>query len=227
MKKFAFILTFGLLMSTALCAQNPTDSALIVTEMVGEQEAANDTISDSTWVFDSYGTTSAVDDWDDDDLEEFIVRLAKKYFDGNPETLENEFQQFEKFGKLIRFAVVFCFIVLPLLILALILFSVYKGRQAKRREYERRESAKATAEQPASEQPAAESAPYGHEYAPADDPMAEENRRLRNDGIKNVCVGVGLAILLGIIMKGVGLGIGALVAAIGLGKLIIWYLDKK
>ena len=114
--------------------------------MVGEQEAANDTISDSTWVFDSYGTTSTVDDWDDDDMEEFIVRLAKKYFDGNPETLENEFQQFEKFGKLIRFAVVFCFIVLPLLVLALILFSVYKGRQAKRREYERRENAKGTAE---------------------------------------------------------------------------------
>ena len=88
-------------------------------------------------------------------------------------------------------------------------------------------NAKGTAEQPASEQPAAESAPYGREYAPAADPMAEDDRRLRNDGIKNVCVGVGLAILLGIIMKGVGLGIGALVAAIGLGKLIIWYLDKK
>lgn len=223
MKKIVLSLTLGLLMSSVLTAQNPTDSALIVTEIVGEQTAADDTLAaaDSTWVFDTHGSTSTIDEWDDDEVEELIVRLAKRYFDGDPETLENEFHQFEKFGKVIRFAVIFFFVILPLLIVALILFSVYKGRQAKRREYERREKDQATtAEQP---QPTSEEMAFSQ----APDPMAEENRRLRNDGIKNVCVGVGLAVLLGIIMDEIGLGIGALVAAIGLGKLIIWYLDKK
>ena len=43
-------------------------------------------------------------------------------------------------------------------------------------------------------------------------------------GIRQMCLGVGLAIFLGIIMDEVGFGIGALVFCIGLGK---WYIARQ
>ncbi len=46
-------------------------------------------------------------------------------------------------------------------------------------------------------------------------------------GIKHCCLGIGLAIFLGIIMNEVGFGIGALVFFIGLGKLISAYIAKR
>ena len=46
-------------------------------------------------------------------------------------------------------------------------------------------------------------------------------------GIRHCCLGIGLAIFLGIIMDEVGFGIGALVFFIGLGKVISAYLTRS
>jgi len=48
-----------------------------------------------------------------------------------------------------------------------------------------------------------------------------------NDGIKQMCTGIGLAIFLGLIMEELGFGIGALVFFIGLGKFIIARQSRK
>ena len=45
-------------------------------------------------------------------------------------------------------------------------------------------------------------------------------------GVRQCCLGIGLAIFLGIIMDELGFGIGALVFFIGLGKIISVYLTK-
>ena len=59
---------------------------------------------------------------------------------------------------------------------------------------------------------------------PAADPVLLE---LRNDGIRNVFLGIGLAIFLGLIIGKLGLAIGALIGCIGLGKIITWALSRK
>ena len=48
-----------------------------------------------------------------------------------------------------------------------------------------------------------------------------------NKGIRNVCLGVGLAIFLGLWIGQLGVGIGILIACIGIGELLIDYFAKK
>jgi hypothetical protein len=42
-----------------------------------------------------------------------------------------------------------------------------------------------------------------------------------------VCLGVGLAVMLGIIMGDFGIGIGILIICIGIGELLVDYFAKK
>ena len=53
------------------------------------------------------------------------------------------------------------------------------------------------------------------------------NSKEYNDGIRQMFTGIGLAIFLGIILEELGLGIGALVFFIGLGKFMIARQAKK
>lgn len=53
------------------------------------------------------------------------------------------------------------------------------------------------------------------------------DRTLFNKGVKNICLGVGLAICLGIWMGDIGVGIGILIACIGIGELLIDHFSRK
>ena len=53
------------------------------------------------------------------------------------------------------------------------------------------------------------------------------DRTLFNKGVKNVCLGIGLAIALGIWMGDFGVGIGILIVCIGIGELLIDYFARK
>ena len=53
------------------------------------------------------------------------------------------------------------------------------------------------------------------------------DRALFNKGVRNVCLGIGLAIFLGIWMGDFGVGIGVLVVCIGIGELLVDYFAKK
>lgn len=54
-----------------------------------------------------------------------------------------------------------------------------------------------------------------------------KDRTLFNKGVRNVSLGIGLAIFLGICLGDFGIGVGALVACIGIGELLIDYFAKK
>ena len=45
--------------------------------------------------------------------------------------------------------------------------------------------------------------------------------------VRNVCLGIGLAVFLGIWMGDFGVGIGVLVVCIGIGELLVDYFAKK
>lgn len=53
------------------------------------------------------------------------------------------------------------------------------------------------------------------------------DRTLFNKGVKNICLGVGLAIFLGIWMGDFGMGIGVLIICIGIGELLVDYFSKR
>lgn len=53
------------------------------------------------------------------------------------------------------------------------------------------------------------------------------DRTLFNKGVKNICLGIGLAIFLGIWMGDFGVGIGILIVCIGIGELLVDYFARK
>jgi hypothetical protein len=70
--------------------------------------------------------------------------------------------------------------------------------------------------------------------APVNTPTATEtqdasttDRTLFNKGVKNICLGIGLAIFLGIWMGDFGVGIGILIVCIGIGELLVDYFARK
>ena len=208
MKQVVYFLTLllGLTAPTTLIlAQNNLDSALVVTSIEGEEE---DTDTTGSWTFGK--TTISVNDsitaeYEYDDIEDFFDDI----FGAHPNGLGKLFHSFEKFGWLYALIPILLIFVFPLLVLFLIFFFVYKGQKAKYRSYEKM---------------AASGHPIPQETL---ERMAESDYKMRNEGIRDICVGAGLAIFLGLIMDDLGIGIGALVAFIGLGKLIAWYASRK
>ena len=93
-----------------------------------------------------------------------------------------------------------CIFGLPLLLLALLLYLLFRRRR--------------TDGQPRTTTPDEVSAP-------------SLDRTLFNKGVKNICLGIGLAIFLGIWMGDFGVGIGILIVCIGIGEVLVDYLGKK
>ena len=93
-----------------------------------------------------------------------------------------------------------CVFGLPLLLLALLLYLLFRRRR--------------TDGQPRATTPDEGSAPL-------------RDRTLFNKGVKNICLGIGLAIFLGIWMGDFGVGIGILIVCIGIGEVLVDYLGKK
>lgn len=196
-------LLMGLCTMTTL-AQNNLDSTLVVTEIAGEE--ADDTTKTTTWTFNR-GTVVASDsidiEIDDlDGLEEFLENM----FDGHFEGISGAFK---KFGWLFALIPILLFFVLPILLVLIIVFFVYKGRKAKYRAYQ--QMAEKGQDIPKS----------------AYEALDPEDNKLRADGVRTICVGIGLAILLGIIMDEVGIGIGALVFFVGVGKYVVYLQGRK
>lgn len=93
-----------------------------------------------------------------------------------------------------------CIFGLPLLLLALLLYLLFRRRR--------------TDDQPRTTTPDEGSAP-------------SRDRTLFNKGVKNICLGIGLAIFLGIWLGDFGVGIGILIVCIGIGEVLVDYLGKK
>lgn len=198
--------------ASVVVAQTDLDSALVVTTIEGEEE---DTTSSNTWTFNNGSSAqvrgyvslndSTVTEYEYDDLDEFLNDLT----DGHAKGLRRIFRNLEKFGWVFVALPILMFFVFPLLILFLILFFVYKGNKSKQKTYQKL----IDSGQPIPQETISR--------------MTQESQRLRNEGLRDICVGIGLAIFLGIMLDELGIGIGALVAFIGLGKLMAWYANNK
>jgi uncharacterized membrane protein YfcA len=97
--------------------------------------------------------------------------------------------------------VLFCIFGLPLILLLVLLYFLLRRRR--------------TDEQRQTERPT---------DASADSPR---DRSLINKGVRNICLGIGLAIFLGIWLGNFGVGVGVLIVCVGVGEVLVDYLGKR
>ena len=112
---------------------------------------------------------------------------------------------------LVLAVIVIMFVIAPVLIIGIILFFVYKNRKQRMR---------------LAEAAMKSGQPIPDEFTSKPKPTEEDND-LRQKGIRQTCLGVGLMIFLGNTAGNIGLGIGALVTCIGIGNLLIARSQKK
>lgn len=171
-------------------------------DTVSQVEVYSDTTSLDSAMTADMGDWDDADDgfYDDDDWESSDSRtlVGRMGLDG-------------MFGSMV-FVIVICFIffvLAPVAVIGIILYFVYRNRKEKMR--------------------LMEMAIKNGKTIPMDvlGTPCKRGDVLWNKGIKQVFLGVGLAILLGIIIDELGLAIGALVTLIGLGNLAIGYSEKQ
>lgn len=127
-----------------------------------------------------------------------IIEFTEETFESLPEIIKGLFGfTIASGGILIAIIVLLCVFGLPLIIVLALLFLIFRRRKSD-----------SNINQPSETQ-------------------SVSDRALFNKGIKNVCLGVGLAVMLGIIMGDFGVGIGILIICIGIGELLVDYFAKK
>ena len=182
--------------------------ALQATSMAAPK-AAKDSVDEVVVYSDTTTSEAAFDDewdWDDEDQDvETVYSGSFSDFVGADEGLV------EALGGVVVFflILILIFIVAPIALIGLILFFVYKSRKDKMRLMEM-------------------AVKNGKPLPPhIMTPAASRDDYLWNKGIKQVFLGLGLAILLWFILGKFGLAIGALVLLIGCGNMVIGYTSRQ
>ncbi len=170
-------------------------------------EAYSDTTSTDTTGYggsSSYGSNSGSSvSWQhSDSLSEEDARVLREVFGG----FGGIFGSGIALGVV---ALVVIFLLLPLLIIIAIIAIFYFVNKNRRERYRLAQMAIQNGQ------------PIPEEMLKQQSPTVSDDYQA---GIRQMCLGVGLAILLGIMIKEVGVGIGALVFFIGLGK---WYIARQ
>ena len=169
-------------------------------------EAYSDTTSTDTTSYSSssYGSNSgsSVSWQQSDSLSEEDVKVLREVFGG----FGGIFGSGIALGMV---ALVSIFVLLPLLIIIAIIAIFYFVNKNRRERYKLAQMAIQNG------QPIPEEILKQQAQTVSDDYQA---------GIRQMCLGVGLAILLGFMIEEIGVGIGALVFFIGLGK---WYIARQ
>lgn len=200
-RKWMMVLTIALMGIGAQAQQGQTtmEGVPIIDEIVADK-----TTTESNDSLVSVQNTTKVGSWhvttylaDSIDTTE-IIEFTEETFDDLPEIIKGLFGfTIASGGILIAIIALLCVFGLPLIIVLALLFLIFRRRKSD-----------STINQP-SETPSV------------------SDRALFNKGIKNVCLGVGLAVMLGIIMGDFGIGIGILIICIGIGELLVDYFAKK
>jgi hypothetical protein len=107
--------------------------------------------------------------------------------------------------------VVFIIFLAPVLIIALVLFFVYKNRKNRMR---------------LAEEAMKHGQPIPDQFVNPGT-SGDDHDEVRQKGIRQTCLGVGLMIFLGYTAGDIGIGIGALVTCIGIGNLLIARSQKR
>lgn len=205
----------ALMSTTAGLAQegeSTKEGVPVVDEIVTDSTAAstNNATPSSTTV----GSWSVTYTGDTIDTDEAIALLEEVLGDEFPEGMEGLMKSVmgaATGGLILAGIVLFGIFILPLILIIVVLYFIYKGRRAKYDAY------KSMAE-------SGQKIP-DEELRKMSEPLTD--RTMFNKGVKNVCLGIGLAVLLGIIFGNFGIGIGVLVVCIGIGELLVDYFAKK
>ena len=208
--KNIFLALLVMLMDTVMCPAQEGEATIegvpVVEEIVTDSNATDDAVIGGA----NARTTTRVGSWSvtytNDSIDaEVVERFLEETFD-------------EKFGNLlggmigggaalggllITGLVLLCVFGLPLLVIALIVWLIIR---LVRKSPTAASTSQATATS-----------------------MDEQSRdrTLFNKGVRNVCLGIGLAIFLGMWIGDFGVGVGALVACIGIGELLVDYFARK
>lgn len=193
----ALMLALTFLPAASVVQAQPAAKVTVAIADSTQQQDELEAFSDTTDTVTS-AVTITYDDMDDDDLKEF-ERFIKIVSD-NPST---NIMLYTMLGT------IFVFVIAPIIVLALLFWFIYKNRKQRM-------------------QLAQQALQSGQQIPNEMTPPAElQDPDIWTKGVRQVALGAGLAIFLGLIVGEVGFGIGALVLCIGLGNLYIAYSKKK
>ena len=201
MKKIFMILVLAI---TTMAVPMNAQQAVPKNDTIAAVEAFSDTTStDSAAIADEFGWDDENDEWDDEwETADAKTLMGKLGFNND---------MMEMVGGIIMVIVVLTiiFILAPIAIIGLILFFIYKSRKEKMRVMEAAIKNGKTIPMDA----------VGTPYV--------NNDALWNKGVKQAFLGAGLAILLWFPLGKFGLAIGALIALIGCGNMVIGHNAKQ
>ena len=214
-KNVILAMAVTLMSATAGLAQegeSTKEGVPVVDEIITDSTIAstNNATPSSTTV----GSWSVTYTGDTIDTDEAIALLEEALGDEFPEGMEGLMKSVmgaATGGLILAGIVLFGIFILPLILIIVVLYFIYKGRRAKYDAY------KSMAE-------SGQKIP-DEELRKMSEPLTD--RVMFNKGVKNICLGIGLAVLLGIIFGDFGIGIGVLVVCIGIGELLVDYFAKK
>ena len=151
-------------------------------------------------------TTAIADDAEDDDYVTRHGNYSNRDVQELKEVMESMGGFFEPWAVVSIVAIVIMFLLAPLLIIFVVFYFVNKNRK------ERYKLAQMAIQ---NGQPIPDEVLKGHS------PSELQNSNDYTAGLRQIFLGIGLAIFLGIVAGKIGFGIGALVFCIGLGKVVI------
>ena len=207
--KNIFLAMIVALMSTVICpaqeGESTKEGIAAVEEIVSDSSTGNSVSSNQTTTqhrSGSWTVTYTNDTISSEDAEELLEELLEEH-----EGLAKLMGGLAGVGAatgglLIAGLVLFCIFVLPILGIILIIWLIVRAS--------RRSSNNA-----------------GQAVVQNEVDATGRDRALFNKGVRNVCLGIGFAIFLGIWMGDFGVGFGVLVVCIGIGELLVDYFAKK
>ncbi len=209
--KNIFLAMIMALMSTAICpaqeGESTKEGIAAVEEIVTDNSTDNSASTTTTaHRSGSWTVTYTNDTISSDDAEELLEELFEEH-EGLAELMGGLAGGLAGLGAatgglLIAALVLFCIFGLPILAIILIVWLIVRAS--------RRSSSNA-----------------GQAVVQNEVDATGRDRALFNKGVRNVCLGIGLAIFLGIWMGDFGVGIGVLIVCIGIGELLVDYFAKK
>lgn len=205
--KNIFLAMIVALMSTAICpaqeGESTKEGIAAVEEIVSDNGTDNSASTTTTaHRSGSWTVTYTNDTISSDDAEELLEELLEEH-EGLAKLMGGLAGVGAATGGLLIAALVlFCIFGLPILAIILIIWLIVRAS--------RRSSNNA-----------------GQVVVQNEVDATGRDRALFNKGVRNVCLGIGLAIFLGIWMGDFGVGIGVLVVCIGIGELLVDYFAKK
>ena len=207
--KNIFLAMIVALMSTAIClaqeGESTKEGIAAVEEIVSDNGTNNDANNSNTTTqhrSGSWTVTYTNDTISSEDAEELLEELLEEH-EGLAKLMGGLAGVGAATGGLLIAALVlFCIFGLPILAIILIIWLIVRAS--------RRSSNNA-----------------GQAVMQNEIDATGRDRALFNKGVRNVCLGIGLAIFLGIWMGDFGVGIGVLVVCIGIGELLVDYFAKK